>query len=153
MVEIELVPSTCWFSNVRSNVRPATWGRIRADVAGRSNWLCSICRRAGARHAVECHEVWSYNETARVQVLSDLAALCPDCHLVKHFGYALSQGRGRQALAWLCELNDWTPAMATAHVQAAMAVQHHRSQFHWTLDLSLLQRRYGIRLNRLQKEV
>ena len=50
MVEIELVPSTCWFSNFRSNVRPATWGRIRADVAGRANWLCSLCRRAGARH-------------------------------------------------------------------------------------------------------
>jgi hypothetical protein len=30
---VELVPSTCWYTNVRSNVSKAVWDRLRRRVA------------------------------------------------------------------------------------------------------------------------
>jgi len=83
---IELVPSTCWYSNVRDNVTKSEWDKIRKSTYKKANYLCEICGGKGHRWPVECHEIWEYDDENHTQTLKGLIALCPDCHKVKHFG-------------------------------------------------------------------
>lgn len=145
-LSVELVPTSCWYSNVRSNVSAPTWARISREVSMAAGRRCSICARVGVVHALECHEVWGYNDTARKQRLMELVALCPECHAVKHIGRSLSMGRGREALAWLAQVNEITPAAALEHVRVAFDVHRARSLHTWTLDVTLLSAKYGVRL-------
>lgn len=149
---IELVPATCWYSNVRSRVSEATWLRLRRQVAAAAGQRCQICGRTGSGHPVECHEIWGYDDARRVQRLVGLIALCPDCHLVKHFGRAIAGGRTRYALAWFAEVNGLTASEALALVKEALALHAERSRHSWRLDLSLLTR-YGVRLDGENREV
>lgn len=55
---IELVPKTCWFSNVRDRVSRQDWDRIRSQVYEQADRRCEVCGGRGSRHPVECHEVW-----------------------------------------------------------------------------------------------
>jgi len=153
ILTVELVPQSMWRFNVRSNVRPKTWDRIKCEVALPADWRCQICRRAGANHPVECHEVWEYDDRRLVQILTGLVPLCPDCHRVKHFGLAMAQNRTRDALVWLCQFNNWTPDQGLRHVAAALQVHKQRSTHEWQLDLSLLTRRYGVRLDANHQEI
>lgn len=143
---IELVPDTCWYTNVRSHVTAATWGRLRGLVVAASRGRCEICGRQGTGHPVECHEVWGYDDDRGIQRLEALQALCPDCHLVKHFGRAIAAGRTRYALAWFAHVNTLTPEQALAHAQTAFSLHQQRSQRSWALDLTLLTTRYGLAL-------
>lgn len=61
---VELVPRTSWYSNVRSNVLPGVWDRLRRPVFGRARSRCEICGGRGPAHPVECHEVWEYDDDA-----------------------------------------------------------------------------------------
>ena len=54
---VELVPSTCWYTNVRSHVPKAVWDRLRRQVAAEAGDRCEICGGRGRRWPVECHEV------------------------------------------------------------------------------------------------
>ncbi len=41
---VELVPSTCWCTNVRSHAAKAVWDRLRRQVAAEAAHRCEICR-------------------------------------------------------------------------------------------------------------
>jgi hypothetical protein len=140
---IELVPQSCWFSNVRKQVPPREWDRIRRQVYERANHRCEVCGGRGTRHPVECHEVWEYDEAAGVQRLLRMIALCPACHEVKHIGLAGVKGRGEIAEAHLATVNGWTPDTAARHVSEAFAVWRARSRQSWSLDISSLEI-YGV---------
>ena len=87
---IELVPSTCWFSNVRTLLPKKTWDTLRKESYNKANNKCEVCgdhgKNQGVKHFVECHEIWEYDDTNRTQTLKGLISLCPRCHMVKHFG-------------------------------------------------------------------
>src|SRR5437588_2921912 len=93
LLTVELVPSTCWFSNLRSELDKDDWDRLRHAVYERAGNYCEVCGQRGAQHPVECHEVWEYDDEHSVQRLSGLIALCPACHEAKHMGRASSMGR------------------------------------------------------------
>ena len=149
---VELVPSTCWFTNVRSHVPKATWDRLRHQVAAAAGRSCEICGGRGRRWPVECHEEFSYDETHQVQRLERLVALCPACHSVKHIGMAAIRGRRRQAVAHLAKVNGWSVADAEFYIEAVMEQWARRSRHQWTLDLSVLHDRYGVTLDALPQE-
>ena len=88
LLTIELVPSTCWFSNVRDHVSKSIWDKLRKATYRQSNYRCEICGDRGSKHPVECHEIWHYDDDKYIQTLTGLTALCPDCHRVKHIGLA-----------------------------------------------------------------
>jgi hypothetical protein len=140
---IELVPRTCWFSNVRDRVSRQDWDRIRAQVYERAGHSCEVCGGCGSRHPVECHEMWEYEEATGVQRLVRMIALCPACHEVKHIGLAGVKGRGEQASAHLAEVNGWTPQVADRYINQAFVVWGKRSDRAWSLDVSVLAA-YGI---------
>jgi hypothetical protein len=140
---IELVPQTCWFSNVRDRVSREDWDRIRKQVYERAGHRCEVCGGRGSRHPVECHEVWEYDETTGVQRLARMTALCPACHEVKHVGLAGIKGRGEIAAAHLAEVNGWTPQVTAVYIDQAFDVWIERSDRTWSLDVSALAA-YGI---------
>jgi hypothetical protein len=110
------------------------------ELAGKR---CEVCGGRGSKHPVECHEVWEYDETARVQRLVRMVALCPACHEVKHIGLANIKGRGEIAAAHLAEVNDWTPQVTAVYIDQAFDVWKARSNRTWSLDVSALTA-YGI---------
>jgi IstB-like ATP binding protein len=77
---IELVPETCWYSNMRSALPRDEWDRLRRQVYADYGHRCGIC---GARGKLHCHERWHYDDAAHVQTLQGYIALCAWCHHVK----------------------------------------------------------------------
>lgn len=137
---IELVPRTCWYSNVRSNVSENEWAMLRRTTAAQANYRCEICGGRGDRWAVECHERWEYDDARHVQKLLGLIALCPACHEVKHIGLAGVKGRGEIAVKHLAKVNGWTIEQADAYVGECFDVWKKRSEYNWDLDMSYLQK-------------
>ena len=84
-LDIELVPSTCWYSNLRNAVSREVWDRIRYKAYKASGYRCHIC---GIDRKMYCHEVWRYDDEKHVQRLVGFVGLCELCHMVKHIGFA-----------------------------------------------------------------
>lgn len=141
---VELVPSTCWYTNVRSNVPKATWDRLRRQVAAEAGQRCEICGGRGRRWPVECHEVWHYDDEAKVQRLERLIALCPACHEVKHAGLASKRGRLPAVIQRLAAVNGWSEDDAALYLEAVFETWAQRSRHQWTLDISVLRTGYGL---------
>ena len=100
---IELVPQTCWFSNVRLEVGTAEWDRLRKLASDAAEDRCEVCGGRGPRWPVECHEIWEYDDEQHTQTLLGLTALCPACHEVKHIGLANIKGQGNIAARHLAK--------------------------------------------------
>lgn len=142
---VDPVPSSCWFTNVRSAVVPRDWERLRKMVYRRAGQRCEACgagKNADASRWLEAHERWTYlraQPSGRlVQRLVRLVCLCTACHQVTHFGHAQVTGREQDALEHLCHVNGWTAQQAWAHVDAAAQKWRRRSEHTWELDLSIL---------------
>jgi hypothetical protein len=142
---LDLVPRTCWGSNVRSMVAATAWDRIRRDTYRAAGYRCEVCSGVGSQHPVDCHEVWVYELTRGdddsatwTQRLERMTALCPACHEVKHFGRATVRGRGDAALAHLIQVNGWTEPQGRQYLEDQRRVWEERSSRPWALDISPL---------------
>ena len=136
MLTIELVPKTCWYSNVRSEVSKGEWDKIKKIVSAKANHKCEICNGIGSKWPVECHEVWSYEN--KIQKLERFIALCPSCHEVKHIGLATIKGRQDIAISHLAKVNGSSLEDASLYVQEAFGTWSKRSEHQWILDISYL---------------
>ncbi len=143
LLTVELVPSTCWFSNLRSELSKDQWDQLRRPIFKRAGNRCEVCGGKGTHHPVECHEVWQYNDEQHIQRLVGLVALCPACHEAKHMGFASSTGRGGQARAHLARMNGWSMDDVELYLEAQFEQWSRRSQHEWSLDLSWLHQ-FGI---------
>ena len=146
ILTVELVPSTCWFSNVRDHVSRKTWDFLRKSIYKQANYRCEVCGGRGDKWAVECHEIWHYDDLNYIQTLSGLTALCPSCHQVKHIGLAELRGYGERAKAHLAKINGWKREQTDAYLETVWDTWQERSGHNWSLDLSWLNR-YGIYIN------
>lgn len=142
---VELVPATCWFSNVRSHVSQAQWDALRKPVFRAAGYRCAVCGGKGNQWPVECHEIWDYNDTALIQRLDGLIALCPSCHEVKHLGLTLKRGGFALAQAHLERVNGWNRHESNIYIMRAFDQWEERSKRQWQLDLSWLLTR-GIKI-------
>lgn len=104
----------------------------------RALYCCEICGERGPKWPVEAHEIWSYDDKTLIQKLDGIVALCPDCHEVKHIGFASLNGRGEKAKQRLMTVNDWTDEEADDYLNEQYYVWGVRSQQNWTIDLSKL---------------
>lgn len=138
-VLIELVPGNRWGVNLRAILTKATWDRLRTRCYATAGHFCEICGGVGRRHPVEAHEVWLWDEVAKVQKLERLIALCPNCHEVKHAGRAVALGNVSRVLSHMVQVNGWTAVQARAHLDASMIEWRRKSGIDWTIDLSWLQ--------------
>lgn len=136
MLTIELVPSTVWYSNLRSELPKEQWDCLRKACYRKAGYVCEICGGKGPKWPVECHEIWDFNDERRTQTLTGLVALCPDCHSVKHIGLAGKRGRGREARDHLVKVNGWSREQANSYIRKSFEVWEERSRHEWTLDIS-----------------
>ncbi|MDQ3652654.1 MAG: HNH endonuclease [Acidobacteriota bacterium] len=144
LLTIELVPRTAWYKNVRSNVAPEEWDRLRRIIFERANYVCEICGGRGRKWPVECHEVFAYDDERRVQQLVKLVALCPACHQVKHIGLAGARGHMREATAHMARVNHWSLEDARHYIEGCFEIWSRRSCHQWTLDISYLEQ-FGVK--------
>lgn len=133
---VDLIPRSCWFTNVRSAVVPADWDRLRRHVYQRARSRCEVC---GVSGRLEAHERWFYDPSGPTQTLRRLIALCPGCHETTHMGLAQIRGRADIARPHLMAVNRWGAKKADAHIEAAFAVWADRNTLVWALDLSMLE--------------
>lgn len=136
---IELVPRTAWYKNLRSELSKSDWDKLRKDTYAKAGNVCEVCGGTGPKWPVECHEIWDYNEDSNIQTLKGLVALCPDCHQVKHIGFAQMQGHYTTARDHLSEVNGISINEAEEYINACFDVWEERSLKKWTLNKEWLQ--------------
>jgi len=138
---VDLVPSSCWFTNVRSCVDQRDWERLRRMITTRAGQRCEVCHRSQDRDAhrwLEAHERWAYDDSNNVQALRRLICLCTDCHTATHFGLASINGKSAEASKHLSTVTGLTTNQVNQHIDAAFALWRRRSAITWELDLSIL---------------
>lgn len=144
---IELVPRTAWFSNLRTIISKNDWDRLRRGCYRKSSRRCEICGGVGKDHPVECHEIWEYDDTNLIQKLIGLVALCPQCHEVKHIGFANANGRGYMAMKHLMKINEWSEDEARSYIIDQFRIWEVRSSKNWEIDLEWIDNQ-GIEYNK-----
>lgn len=145
-LSVELVPKSCWCSNIRTLVEPEDWDVLRKATYGHYGHVCAICGERGPKWPVECHEVWQYliRPKASTQKLRYLVALCPSCHEVKHFGRSVAVGNEDRALTHLRKINKWSKKKAESYINQVFQIWRLRSEIeNWQLDLSWATKRFG----------
>ena len=139
---IELVPTTSWYSNVRSNVSKAEWDRIRHKCYDQANHVCEICGDVGTNqgyfHKLEAHEIWEYDDKALTQTLTGIIGLCPYCHTVKHTGLAITNGKLELVIEHLMDVNNWIGEQAVEYIEQSFDTWRKRNKNNYTLDISFL---------------
>lgn len=141
-LSLELVPVTCWFSNVRSHVSKEYWKEITDITAREAGQLCETCGKPLSDGQRECHEVFYYNDWTTTQKLAGFLNLCKPCHMVKHYGLARSMGNGILALDHLAAINEWPVDKAIKYVDSMISICRFRSDWLWHLDLSYLKSKF-----------
>lgn len=151
VLEIQLIPSTSFYKNVRQIVTKKQWKIICSQVYSKYYHQCSICNDVGKNHPVEGHEVWEYDDKNHIQILKEIVALCPMCHLTTHFGFAQVQGKQNQAIKHLMKINKWNKNETIEYISKSFVQWSKRSKKKWKLDVSHLDQEYGIDLENLVK--
>lgn len=138
-LEIELVPDSCWYSNLRSLLSPAQWDFIRKDAYARANGACMICKAQTKR--LEAHERWEYDEKNAVQRLTGVVAVCRACHEVIHIGRTQLSGREKEASEHFMRVNGCPYAEYRKALGEANEAHRRRNLIpEWKLDLTYLKR-------------
>lgn len=113
------------------------------DTAGRR---CIVCDGKGPKWPVEADEAWDLDDRTGTQTLKGVIALCPDCHLVRHWGQATISDRAEVALSQMMRVNRWSRAQAEAAGRDGMDLWRTRSRRHWTIDYSWVTRTHSIQI-------
>lgn len=138
-LEFEMVPDSCWYSNLRSILSKAQWDFVRREALSRAGGKCSVCGASSKR--LEAHEKWVYDEKNAVQKLEDVIAVCPACHAVIHVGRTQLKGDERAAEEHFMKVNGCTYAEYRKALGEATAVHLRRNRVpEWKLDLTYLQK-------------
>ena len=138
-LNFELVPDSCWYSNLRSILKPKEWDGVRKTAYAEADGKCTVCGRKVNR--LEAHETWEYDEENAVQKLSCVKAVCHSCHSVIHIGRTQLLGDEEKAIAHFIKVNGCS--YADYIKELGKANENHRRRNlvpSWSLDLSYLKR-------------
>lgn len=137
-LNFELVPDSCWYSNLRTLLKPSAWDKIRRIAYAKNGGFCAICGAKPKR--LEAHEQWSYDETTHVQSLKNIIALCHSCHQVVHIGYTQLKGDEERAIKHFMKVNKCTYADYRRALGQANEEHQRRNKIpEWQLDLNFLE--------------
>lgn len=143
---VDLIPTSCWFTNVRYCLDSNSWRRLRKLVYARANFQCECCG-VEAKGNLDAHERWHFDLPNKVQKLVRIIALCKPCHEVTHFGFAMSRSRSEHALEHLMKVSGINRKAAKEHIEEANRLWEYRSQFEWDLNIDIIENS-GIKLSR-----
>ena len=131
---IELVPMPLHYKSIRSAVSGGKWNYIRKKVYKSANWTCQTCGASDKQ--VHAHEIWKYDDAKHIQKLVGFICLCPDCHLVKHMGFANTQGRHDEAFGHFIKVNKLSIEEAKEIEDETWKLWTERSNNKWFQDIS-----------------
>lgn len=141
-LEFELVPDSCWYSNLRSILTREQWDTVRRDAYARAKGRCMICGAITRR--LEAHEKWSYQEDKGIQKLEDVVAVCSACHSVIHIGRTQLVGDERAACEHYMKVNGVSYSEYRRALGRANEDHRRRNAVkEWLLDLTWLKRFTG----------
>lgn len=143
ILTIELVPKSCWFSNLRDHLTESQWKEVKLSTFKAAENRCEICNGVGEKWPVECHEVWEYDDINKVQRLVKTIALCPACHQVKHMGLAMVTGRFDQAKSHFSAINKVPMRKTELYIEKVFNLFNDRSKYQWRLDISWISQNFG----------
>lgn len=142
-LQIELVPRSSWWRNLRLLLSRKDWDALRKKIYKKAKFVCEICGKTGEKKRIECHEVWRFNEKDSLQKLVKFQALCPLCHEVKHMGLANIRGYGERAFNRFKRINRITKKEADQICNAVFDRWSIHSRISWKIEIGLLDK-YGI---------
>ena len=133
---VDLVPQHQWYKNLRKQLRPGVWDKLRKQVYAQAKGKCNICGGAGM---LNCHEKWEFDEKTFTQRLVGLEAVCKPCHLVTHLGMsAILADKGvldfKQVVLHFIKVNQASRRECEEHFEEAEIIWKKRSKFNWTMD-------------------
>lgn len=111
-LQINIVPETAWYKNLRTYFTASEWNKIREVVYKRARYLQSLDR---------------------------IFALCPACHLCKHPGFARVKHREKEVVEHLMKINNYDLKAANEQIRQAMRVFLERSKHEWILNNTQLE--------------
>ena len=142
-LNFQLVPESCWYSNLRSVLTPAQWDIVRRDAYAKAKGRCTICGAYTRR--LEAHEVWSYHDAIALQKLETVMALCRSCHEVVHIGRTQLVGRGMDAMEHFMKVNQCSQMDFHEALGKANELYKQRNKIeNWTTDISWLREHFDI---------
>ena len=136
-LQIELVPSKTWYTNLRKVLPREEWDRVRKKVYADYGHRCGIC---GAEGRLNCHEIWEYDDAKHLQTLVGFIALCDMCHHVKHIGLAgILADKGEldydKVVEHFMKVNNCDLKAFERHRQEAFRKWNERSLHEWDVDI------------------
>ena len=137
-LNFEIVPTSCWYNNLRHILSKRAWDYIRKDAYQKANGKCTICNAPKKR--LEAHERWSYDTTTHTQKLKDIIAICHNCHSVIHIGRTQLVGKEDIAIRHFKKVNNTDYQGYITALKKANEESIELSKIDdWQLDLSYLQ--------------
>lgn len=137
-LNFEMVPDSCWYSNLRSILPPKLWDVVRREAYARAHGRCMIC---GSPSKLEAHERFSYDEKTQVQKLEDVVAVCHLCHSVIHIGRTQLKGDEQAAIKHFMQVNNCSYADYIKALGEANRLHQRRNKVgEWKLDLTYLEK-------------
>lgn len=144
-IRINLIPQTSWGRNLRTLMGKEAWRRfVREHVYASTGSVCRICGGRGPEWPVEADEAWRFDDASGIQTLHRIVPLCPACHEVRSAGLATANGRAEDASRHLSWIERIPLPAARRRLSEALETWRRRSQRRWTIDLSIMESRYGI---------
>jgi len=142
VLEVELVSKHSWGKSLAQLLPKVLWDRLRRLIYRRYNWTCQICSTYGVE--VHCHEVWTYDDRRKIQILKDLACLCKECHNIKHWGRTIflrhegkiPQSYIDQLRKHFCTVNGCTEQDMIDHIVEVGDKNQMRSRYRYKIDFS-----------------
>ena len=142
-LEIELVPSSVWYSSLYQLLPRNVWYRIKQRLYAEEGRECYICGSREGRFSA--HEFWQYDDGALIQRLVAVHHLCNLCHKIKHIGFWCHTADGRAKLKeegldrqdlikHFSKLNNCTQKEFLEHEDKAFDIWSERSKHQWKQD-------------------
>ena len=139
---IDLLPKGAWDTNLSKTLPQKEWDTLRHAAYERANNKCSCCKKAGEQ--LEAHEVWNFDIPSKTQTLTDISALCKNCHLVKHMRHTTMIGLDKAAKEHFLKVNNCSPNEFASHFLEAEILFNERSEIDkWNMDTSILEKFTG----------
>lgn len=140
-LEMEMVPRTTWYKNLRYYLSQEEWDGIRRKTYRIYKGRCGIC---GVSAKMNCHEIWEFDDRKHIQKLKGFIALCKNCHLLKHLAFtemACTKEEENELMQHFMKVNNCTEKDYKKHEKAVWKKFFKRSEFEWTVDFGIYQKR------------
>lgn len=136
-LNFELIPDGCWYSNLRTLLKPKMWDVLRKNAYAKADGRCMICNRKASR--LEAHERWSFDEKKKIQKLTEIIAVCHACHSVIHIGRTQLLGDEEKAIEHFMKVNSCSYADYRKKLGEANEKHKRLNEVdEWQLDLTVL---------------